>query len=188
MSAHSVALAPPTGRNFGSLFDLARSADWDEGVVVCHLHTKKSPQFEDEKIGERWLSFLVQSLGHGGDAAGIRAIASQFSRNDDLGLVFPVDPVLVGVEGNRVHIDRLVKNFGLESSPYQEDFPVGGMFWVRGNVIRLVAERFASLECDSEPIPLDGSVLHALERVIPRAVLSAGYSSALSFLPGARRE
>ena len=186
-SAHSVALAPPTGRNFGSLFDLARSADWDEGVVVCHLHTKKSPQY-GEKVGEQWLSFLVQSLGHGGDAAGIRAIASQFSRNDDLGLVFPVDPVLVGVEGNRAHIDRLVANFGLESSPYQEDFPVGGMFWVRGNVIRLLAQRFASLEFDSEPIPPDGSVLHALERVIPRAVLSAGYSSALSFLPGARRE
>lgn len=183
-----VNLAPDTGRNFGSLFELARNSHWDESLLVCHLHTKKSPQFEDKKTGEGWLDFLLQSLFSGVIQTGLRTISAHFSSKQDLGLVFPVDPLLIGTDSNVTHINTIVEKFGLSSPGYQEDFPVGGMFWIRGNVIRMVAQRFEALEFEPEPISTDGSVAHAIERLMPRAVSSVGYSSSLCFLPGARRE
>jgi len=184
----SVVLAPASGRNFGSLFDLARKSEWSDDTLVCHLHTKKSPQFEDEGIGQGWMTFLLDNLLGTDNYTAADSIIRTFQRDEKLGLVFPVDPLLVAEGGNQAILTEMVRVFGLEGKAIPADFPVGGMFWARGSVVKQVANRFASLEFEKEPLAIDGTKAHAIERLLPRAVASEGARWALVFNPNSRRE
>jgi lipopolysaccharide biosynthesis protein len=67
-------------------------------------------------------------------------------------------------------------------------FPVGTMFWARSAAL----ESLFSLGLDwddypPEPLPIDGSMLHALERLLPSIVEHAGYGRRVTFAPGVSR-
>ncbi len=55
---------------------------------------------------------------------------------------------------------------GLGMLPEQFNFPIGTMFWIRPSVL----ERFVTLDLGwedypAEPLPIDGTMLHAFERL-----------------------
>lgn len=179
--------APESGRNFASFLSCAQSSDWDQNALVCHLHTKKTPQIPGE-LGREWLNFLLTHLVGKPNGEAIELIAAAFSRDTELGLVFPADPLLVGVGGNEPAMRAVRQKYNMGHRDVLGDFPVGGMFWMRGSVAKSIAKRFDSLEFEPEPLADDGATAHAVERLLPQMVESEGFHAAVTFSLGVRRE
>ena len=65
--------------------------------------------------------------------------------------------------------------------PFDDDpvAPCGGMFWCRTAALRKVfCRNWTYDELPQEPLPPDGTILHALEKILPFAAQASGYCSA----------
>jgi lipopolysaccharide biosynthesis protein len=59
------------------------------------------------------------------------------------------------------------------------------MFWTRPSALEpLLRLNFDWKDYPEEPAPLDGTTLHAIERLLPFAAREAGYKYATTYLPG----
>lgn len=172
------------GRDVGPFLSLLQHKlrDYD---LVAHLHGKRSEHtfHYDPELGNRWRNFLWQHLI--GPAAPVADILiERFSRDPSLGMVFPENDFLVGWEQNREIAEMLAPRFGLESLPEHIEFPVGTMFWARPIALAgLVLADIAGHEYPTEPLPIDGTMLHAIERMMPLMVENAGYKFATTYFP-----
>ena len=180
----SVEVGPNRGRDIGPFLALLhdRLQDYD---VVAHLHGKRSVHtfHYDAELGNRWRHFLWQHLvGPAAPVADI--ILERFAEVQDLGLVFPENDLLVGWEKNRALAENLASRMGLSNLPEHIEFPVGTMFWARPAALKRLAEaNFTTADYPPEPLPIDGTMLHALERMLPLVVESAGYRYMTTYFP-----
>lgn len=148
--------------------------------VVGHLHGKRSKEIG---TGDDWRRFL---WGHllGGQGAW-EAIAGAFTEDASLGMVFPEDHHLVGWAKNRTHGEWVRQRLGLATEiPAAPVFPLGTMFWARPAALRPLWD--ANLTWDDyppEPLPYDGSILHAIERLLPTICEETGHQWATIHLP-----
>lgn len=179
-----IRVLPNRGRDIGAFltgFPL-EIADYD---IIGHLHAKRSMHHSDRVIGEKWREFLWQNL-LGGIHPMMDIVLDKFSRDTDLGLVFADDPHLSNWDLNREIAKDIAKDMGLTAPlPPYFDFPLGTMFWARTNALKPLFQ--LGLGWDAypvEPAPLDGSVLHAVERLLPFAARQAGYRYATTYIPG----
>jgi len=158
----------------------------DHYDVIGHVHGKRSLTTENvaSDFGEQWRTFLWQHL-IGGTAPMIDRIVHAFETDAGLGLVFPEDPHLIGWEQNVGPASRLAARMGLQTPlPATLDFPVGTMFWARPQALRhLVSLGLPPEDYPEEPLPTDGTILHAIERLITCVVLESGFSYATTYLP-----
>ena len=166
--------------------------------IIGHVHAKKSagkpangesltPAFL-ESISQ-WRRFLYANL-LGGKSAMADAIIQRFAREETIGLVFPDDPHLLGWGENLPYAADLARRLGIaEPLPATTfNFPVGSMFWARTAALRPLLE--LGLNWDdfpAEPVPYDGSLLHAIERLLPFVVERAGFRSAVTHVAGVTR-
>ena len=68
------------------------------------------------------------------------------------------------------------------------NFPVGSMFWARTAALRPLLELGLGWDdFPEEPVPYDGSLLHAIERLLPFVVEGAGFRNAVTHVPGVTR-
>jgi lipopolysaccharide biosynthesis protein len=68
--------------------------------------------------------------------------------------------------------------------PPSIDFPVGTMFWARPEALAPLLRLGLSWdEYPPEPLPIDGTMLHALERLLPLVAEESGYHYATTYLP-----
>lgn len=180
-----IRVLPNRGRDLAPLltaFAEAFARDYD---VVGHLHGKRSLLIADATVGEAWREFLWQHLV-GGLHPMMDVIVGRFADQADLGLVFAADPHLPDWTENLAIARGLAERMGIaEPLPPFCDFPVGTMFWARPQALRPLFE----LELDwadypDEPAPIDGTLLHALERLLPFAARHAGYRCATTHVPG----
>ena len=44
------------------------------------------------------------------------------------------------------------------------DFPVGNMFWARSDAVHQLIKFNLAPICPKEPVPVDGTILHGMER------------------------
>jgi len=155
--------------------------------IVGHVHGKKSSHVARE-TGDRWRNFSWQHLV-GCQHPMIDRIAAAFIDNPEIGLIFPEDPHLNGWDFNEVIATGLAKRLGLQSPlPIHFDFPIGTMFWARPRALQPLFDMPLSFEeIPEEPVPIDGTILHAIERIIPFAVEKAGYSYATTHIRGVHR-
>lgn len=147
--------------------DAVRSYDY-----VLHIHTKKSNH--DPLLGVNWLSHLLSGLLHS------RHYISNLlwtMSSEDIGLTFPevLEQHFRSYKwGNNKDIAiRLAHDTGIDPKVLDRhfSFPAGFMFWARTKYLT----KFTSLSIDSssfppEPIPIDGTLAHALERMITHFV------------------
>ncbi len=156
--------------------------------VVGHVHGKRSRWHEDVNVGEVWREFLWQNL-IGGRHPMMDRIIAQFELEPQLGLVFPSDPHIIGWTQNHELAISLAKRMGYESPlPHAFDFPVGTMFWMRVAALRpLLGLGLDWHDYPSEPVPIDGTILHALERLLPFSAQLAGFTYAETHVPGVMR-
>ena len=170
-----VRICPNKGRNLGPLLhDLWPELKEEE--LVLHLHSKRSVE---SNLGEAWLDQLLQCLLPDSDT--LRALRHQFQKDSRLGLVMPQPPEfirpylnwgsnfelaqqLAAPLGRRLHRDAVLM------------FPAGGMFWFKPAALAPLVECINTLgELPPEPLAVDGSSLHALERLAPHACESSGH-------------
>ena len=170
------------GRDIGPF--LALLQERLEGYdVVGHIHGKRSAHARDPSFGDRWRQFLWQHL-LGPAAPVVDVLAARFASDLDLGLVFPENEHLIGWEQNRAVAEALACRLGISRLPEHIEFPVGTMFWARPSALKLLREaRFTAADYPAEPLDLDGTVLHALERLLPLVVEAAGFRYATTHFP-----
>ena len=182
-----IEIVPNLGRDIGPFLHLLRARLIGRYDVVGHVHGKRSPHAHSiaGNAGELWRNFLWQHL-MGPAVPAADAVVAAFLSDPRLGLVFPEDPNVIGWDENRDFAEDLAIRLGWkENLPGYLDFPVGTMFWARA----LALEPFLRLnltwnDYPPEPLPVDGSMLHAMERLIPSVVHETGYTFATTYLPG----
>ncbi|MBS0576104.1 MAG: glycosyltransferase [Proteobacteria bacterium] len=178
---------PNRGRDIGPLLTafaepLSRRYD-----LIGHIHTKKSADLADPTVGERWCEFLLENL-LGGRARMADAVIAAMAADASLGLVFPDDPNVVGWGANRPCAQQLAARLQLGELPRQFNFPVGTMFWARAAALRPLFDlRLDWQDYPPEPLPYDGSMLHAIERLLPLVAARAGLRCAVTWVPGVTR-
>jgi len=166
------------GRNIGplliDLFD--RIAGYE---CVLHIHTKKSEHWDSRST--TWIKDLHKKLI--GSAELISDIRSAFHSDPELGLLIPQPSEVIRPWvhwGQNFSVAKMIlqgMNHGLNlhiDAPLV--FPVGMMFWFRPNALAKLSEACRKMHpLPLEPVPLDGSPLHAIERVVAHSCEASGY-------------
>ena len=163
------------GRNFGPLL-LQLWPELQQEALVLHLHGKRS---RETNLGDAWLEQLLKCLLPDGDT--VLALRQQFHSDPNLGVVMPQPPELIrpylnwGMNfelarqlaramGQQLHRDAVLV------------FPAGGMFWARPAALAPLTQCVQALEAlPPEPLAVDGSSLHAIERLVAHACEGSGH-------------
>lgn len=192
-----IRIVPNCGRDIGALLCGLTGPLLAGYDVVGHFHTKSSPHLA-ASAGAVWRTFLLEHL-LGGFAPMAAIILDRFAQDSRLGVVHPDDPHLFGwnwheagdaapaVENLDI-VRRLAPRLGLAAIPEHIEFPVGSMFWARPAALAPLFD--LGLTWDDfppEPAPLDGSIIHAIERLPVVLAEALGYGSAVTHIPGIRR-
>jgi glycosyltransferase involved in cell wall biosynthesis len=180
-----VVIAPNRGRDIGPFFtalsDRLADGNYD---MIGHVHAKRS--FDtDAAMGEAWRNFLWENLV-GGEYPMLDLAAAVFASKPTVGLLMAEDPHLVGWNKNREIAENLAEKMGI-STPLPDffDFPLGSMFWCRPDALRpMFRLSLGWKDYPSEPVPYDGTILHAIERLLPFVVKKTGYEVAGVRVPG----
>ena len=167
------------GRNVSTLTSLFGPRILNECDLICHLHTKKSLHLRDGQ--SQWRKSLVANLL--GDAGYTERIVSAFQEDPDLGVLTPAPyksiPHWAFTKGENspflewVATKLEITSLDAEYFPY----PVGCMFWARTRAIRqLVDGRIGYQDYPPEQGQIDGTIAHAIERVIIHLAQQNGFS------------
>jgi hypothetical protein len=179
---------PNRGRDIGPLLTEFNATILKNYDVIGHVHTKKSGDVKDAAMGQSWLNFLLENL-IGKRYPMASTILERMAGDKQLGLVFPDDPWVVGWSGNKEIAEDLAHQFGINELPgHHLNFPVGTMFWARTEALKpLLTKGFRWEDFPEEPLPYDGTVLHALERLLPFVAKKTGYHVAMTHVSGITR-
>ena len=151
--------------------------------IAAHLHTKKSLYKEQQWIGKSWMNHITKTMVLPADE-----IEETFRLNKDIGIIIPDVPgVLKGrVFGNHKknsrHLHSLWKRMNLprmlqlpENINYMI-FPYGNMYWYRPKALQPLFDlQLKREDFPAEPIPPDGTIAHALERLPVYISWAMGY-------------
>lgn len=182
--SQTIRLFPNRGRDIGP-FVTGFSAELQEYDVIGHFHTKKSVHVDaSSNLVRNWVHHLMENL-LGGEHRSAERIVSAFADEPQLGLVFADDPHQIGWDKNLPFAKPLAERLGLTDLPEQFfSFPVGTMFWARAASLRPLFEVGLDWEdYPPEPLSIDGSMLHALERLLPSIVQHAGFERKVTYAP-----
>lgn len=179
-----IAEGPNRGRDIGPFMTLLGDMLGDKNYdVIGHFHGKKSIS-SSEAMGRRWRDFLLGTLL--GDPEDIYKIFGLFASDKRLGLVFAEDRHAVGWTENREIAESVAAR--LQPRPTLSDFsvfPLGNMFWARPDAVKaLWSGGFRWDDYPIEPIPDDGTILHAVERMLPSICESVGMGWATVYKKG----
>lgn len=183
-----VSIVPNRGRDIGPMltefgFDLVSNYD-----VIGHFHTKASKLVTDANIGRIWNRFILENLVGGLAGAMADLILREMEKDESIGLVFPDDPNVLGWSENRVFAEVLARRLGIDVLPNHFNFPIGTMFWARSAVLKsLVNLDFDWSDYPDEPLGYDGTILHAIERLMPMAADKAGLRCVVTNVEGVSR-
>jgi glycosyltransferase involved in cell wall biosynthesis len=173
---------PNRGRDFGPMLTGLGLKAFEGYDIVGHFHGKRSPHV-NVAVGEGWREFLWNHLV-GGEHPIMDHVLEAFSRDDRLGLVFAEDPHLNGWDTNRRFAEDLARRMNIDAAfPHHFDFPLGTMFWARVDALRpMLALDLDWSDYPVEPLPIDGTMLHALERLIPFVTAHQGFHYATTYV------
>ncbi|WP_395344566.1 rhamnan synthesis F family protein [Ningiella sp. W23] len=179
-----VVSVPNRGRNFGP-FLVEFSDELLEYDLFCHIHSKKSLYSGREQT--QWFDYLHQYLMK--DTHTISCLLRLFDEHQDLGMYYPTSfwmmPSWVNHwTCNKVHAAPFVESFGLDIDSDFVNYPVGGMFWARPKALAPLLEASYQYEdFPEEPLPNDGSYLHALERILGVLTEKQGFKQFFYYPP-----
>ncbi len=182
---------PNRGRDVGPMLThFARALQGYD--VFGHVHGKRSLALTsvglDVEVGVRWHGFLLQHL-LGDRNPMVDLVLDRFASDPALGLVFPEDPNLTGWSLDREIARALAARMDPGMSiPQAIDFPIGTMFWARPAALKPLFDLGLGWDdYPEEPVPIDGTLLHAIERLLPVVAAHAGFGIATTHVPGISR-
>ncbi|MBQ9577970.1 MAG: hypothetical protein IJR28_00395, partial [Ottowia sp.] len=142
----------------------------------------------ERELGDHWRAFLLENLLGSSSNRMMDRILGFMSNTPTIGMVFPDDPNIVGWTKNKPFAEALAERLGITELPENFSFPIGTMFWARVDALR----QFWSLglkweDYPEEPLPLDGTTLHALERLFPLGLAQGLNQCAVTHVAGVTR-
>ncbi|MHA1895076.1 MAG: rhamnan synthesis F family protein [Candidatus Helarchaeota archaeon] len=185
-SIKDIVIVPNQGRDIGAFLTEFNKAFLDHYKIIGHLHTKKSLHLKSD-FRNKWRIFLLENL-LGGKYKMADIILSKMMSDPSIGMVFPDDPNIFGWKRNFSFAHQLCKKFKINNLPMNFNFPAGTMFWARSDAIRPLFELNLTYDdYPKEPAPLDGSLLHAIERILPLVSSMMGYRNHVTNVAGITR-
>jgi lipopolysaccharide biosynthesis protein len=182
-----IRVVPNRGRDIGPLLTEFADEVRARYDVIGHIHTKRSELLAEERLGREWRVFLLEHL-LGGKHPMADQILRKMLESPSLGIVFPDDPNVMEWGENLAVATVLAEKVGIRHLPRFHNFPIGTMFWAKVKFLGPLFDLGLTWEdYPEEPLPYDGTLLHALERLVPVAVEHAGGGIALSHVPGVTR-
>lgn len=171
------------GRDISALVITSKQI-FEKYVYVCFVHDKKEKCKEDQKRVEFWIDNLwgntLKSMGY------IKKVLNVFEDNPQIGLLVPPEPYYYmwsstfwGTEYVRTLI--LADELGLTNTTIEEKYPVitlGTVFWCRTSAIKKLFDKAWCFEdFADEPMPGEGTVSYAVERIFAYMAQDAGYDT-----------
>ncbi|WP_311950135.1 rhamnan synthesis F family protein [Halomonas piscis] len=179
-----IRVVPNRGRNFGPM--LVEYAEMlQQYDLFCHLHSKKSLYSGKEQT--QWADYLTEYLLR--DPAVVSGVLNLFAEEKDIGIYYPTTfwmmPTWVNhLTMNAAPIREWEEQLGLPQTGGFLSYPAGGMFWARPKALKeLLETKWQYEDFPAEPLPNDGSMLHALERVIGKLAEKNGYAECFYYPP-----
>lgn len=176
------------GRDVSSLLVGVKDVIMDYDLV-CFAHDKKTAQVKPGTIGA---SFAYKCFENTlSNKAYVGNVINTFVNNPRMGLLCPPEPnhstffTTIGFEwGPNFNITRdLAKKLGLTvpiSVASPPVAPLGTMFWFRPKAMKpLYNKDWKYEDFPAEPNKIDGTLLHAIERIYPFIVQESGYYPAI---------
>ncbi|AXK70903.1 hypothetical protein DWG18_00435 [Lysobacter sp. TY2-98] len=164
------------GRDLLPFLRVVRRLHHEGEAIVLKLHTKKSPHRSD---GDTWRDNMVRSLL--ADGRGVSAFQA-FSTNARLGLLVPAGhevPIAYYWGANAANVERLCTRLGIAAPGHDATFASGSMYWLRlAAIMPLLDATLTSSDFEIETGQLDGTIAHALERIILHVAKANGYAVA----------
>ncbi|WP_018604638.1 rhamnan synthesis F family protein [Uliginosibacterium gangwonense] len=183
-----IQLVPNRGRDIGPFLTTFGEKFLTNYDFVGHIHTKKSADVKDAAMGESWYRFLLENLLGGASKGMADHILSKMITDTSIGIVFPDDPYVVSWGSNRVFAETLAARVDIQELPEYFIFPVGTMFWARTSALApLVNLKLDWNDYPDEPLPYDGTLLHAIERLFPLILSVNNLRSAATNVVGLTR-
>lgn len=171
-----VVVVPNRGRNFAPWMveysDVLQKYD-----LFFHLHSKKSLYSGKEQT--QWADYLTEFLL--ADPAVVTRCLNAFAANATLGVFYPttfwmMPPWVNHLTMNKPFVKLWQQRFGIEVVHDFLCYPVGGMFCARPDAVQgIISPDWEYGDFPEEPLPNDGSWLHALERIIGVLAEHRGY-------------
>ena len=164
------------GRDIGPFFISLKDKIYKKGYdIIGHFHSKKSNDV-DQGTGDRWRKYLLANLI--GSKEAVNEVFKSFENNKvglGLGLVFAEDCHNVDFGKNKLFADKLCDAMNIEQLEVATLFPLGTMFWAKPEALSPLFELNMTDYLQQEPLPYDGSYMHATERLISHVVTQNGY-------------
>lgn len=155
--------------------------------LICFVHDKRSHSGEYGIIGESFLEHCCKNVLASKEY--VQNVIGAFEKESRMGMLFAPPPCFGGYlqtisnewSANKDVTEQLRARLGLT---VPVDFskepvaPLGTMFWFRSDALKdLFAYGWKYSDFPEEPNELDGTILHAIERIYPFSAQQAGYYS-----------
>lgn len=171
-----IRVTPNCGRDIGPMItEFGSTLLGGNYDLIGHLHGKKTLAQGSSFPANEWRQYLWAHLL--GSRQSWNELCKSFCDDQQLGLVFPEDRRCVGWSDNLPAALNIAKRLKLSSPlPPSPIFPLGNMFWARPRAIAsLLNSGLDWADYPTEPLDRDGTVLHALERLLPTICEDANY-------------
>lgn len=151
---------------------------------LCFMHDKKEHGMETRDETRFWNKNLWENMLAGNYY--IRNVIARLEKEDDLGLLVPPEPIGDYLNAwytkswgrDFENTKKLARDLGIKAD-ISSDYPpatIGTMFWCKTKAIKSLYNipwKYESF--DDEPLAKDGTINHAIERVIAYVTQDAGY-------------
>jgi lipopolysaccharide biosynthesis protein len=161
------------GRDIARFIALLQTGVLFQYELICKLHSKRSTYVSD---GDEWRRSLIDGIL--GDSDRIRHIVENFRSDSDLGMVVADGNIFSGSErwtGNEAFLNILLPRIGITTDVDGKRFPGGGIYWIRPLILRtLLGAGLDVSDFEPEPMPVNGALGHAVERMVGLICEDAG--------------
>ncbi len=146
---------------------------------IAHIQSKKSLYNNGATNG--WREYLFNGLF--GTEKNIKRIFKLFSDNEKLGIIYPQGftqlPYMAYTWlANKSDGAMLCARMGIKMPEGYFNFPAGSMFWAKGKALRPLLDLNLKWEdFPEEKAQTDGTIAHAIERLIGAVPTATGYST-----------
>ncbi len=165
------------GRDFGPMFVLFKN-DLEKYDYILHCHSKKSIRTGEQQDG--WRQHMMDSLLK--DENLVKQIFYQFEKGDNIGLIYPETYSDMPYWAhtwlyNKPESNKIANRLGFTLDDEYIDYSVGSFFWVKIDSIKNFLDfNYTKKDFGEENGKNDGTLAHAIERMIPQVVKNNKYN------------
>jgi hypothetical protein len=188
MKYEKIQIYPNIGRNIAPLLSGFLPTLHNRYDIIGHIHLKKSLHSGRHAV-EDWNNFLLENM-IGGKYSMLDQIIKCMLQDDSVGIIYPDDPNIYGWGGNYTFASNLAERMGISINNEGDkfNFPAGSMFWARSASLKALMDlKLQWNDYPEEPVHVDGTMLHALERLFGIIPGTSGYRTVLTNVPGISR-